>query len=186
MDFVLDTERLRLRAWQSRDHEPFAAINADRRVREFFPALMTREESDASIRRFEHSQVQHGFCFWAAELRETSELIGFVGLERMSFQLPNVSDPAVEIGWRLTPKVWSQGLATEGARAALGHAFTELGIAEVVAITVPSNLASRTVMEKLGMTHDERDDFDHPRIPHGHPLEPHVLYRIRRTSWSSV
>lgn len=180
---MIETERLLLRTWSDHDRAPFAIMNADPDVREFFPTLLTRKESDASIDRFQESQMRDGFCFWAAELRETPGLIGFVGLQRMSFELPRVSQPAVEIGWRLTPEVWGQGLATEGARAVLHFAFEKIYLAEVVAITVPQNLRSRGVMKKLGMRHDPKDDFENPGIVEGHPLRPHVLYRLKRNGW---
>lgn len=126
--------------------------------------------------------ARDGFCFFATELRETSALIGCIGLQTMRFQLPRVFQPAFEIGWRLSPHVWGQGLATEGAAAVLQFAFERQNLSEVVAITVPANLQSRRVMEKLGMTHDSRDDFNRPHIPEGHPLQQHILYRTMKES----
>ena len=157
-------------------------MNADLRVRQFFPSLLTREESDASVARFRRSYERDGFCFFAAELRGSSQFIGLVGMQTMTFSLPRLSEPTVEIGWRLTPEVWGQGLATEGARAVLQYAFDELELAEIVAFTVPANLASRRVMQKLGMTHDPHDDFDHPHIADGHPMRRHVFYRIEKSA----
>jgi RimJ/RimL family protein N-acetyltransferase len=177
----IETERLLLRPWRNSDLAPFSTMNADPRVRRFFPSLLTRKESDASVKLFRQSYKQDGFCFFAAELRATEKFIGFIGIERLPFRLPRVPQDAVEIGWRLTPEVWGQGLATEGARAVLDFAFQRIGLQEVVAITVPTNLPSRRVMEKLGMTYDSRDDFDHLHIADGHPLKRHVLYRL----WSS-
>jgi RimJ/RimL family protein N-acetyltransferase len=179
---VIETERLRLRPWNDEDLLPFAKMNADPRVREYFPSLLSREESDASVVRFRQIRETDGFGFLAAELREKPTFIGFIGLQTMSFPLPGVSQPAVEIGWRLTPEVWGRGLATEGARAVLQVAFTQMQLAEVVAIAVPANLPSRRVMEKLGMTYDPKEDFDNPRIADGHPLQRHVLYRIARAA----
>lgn len=124
--------------------------------------------------------ARDGCCLFATELRETSDFIGYIGLQRMSFALASVTSPTFEIGWRLTPEIWGQGLATEGARAVLRFAFEEQHLSEVVAITVPANLPSRRVMEKLGMTHNPEDMFDHPKIPAGHPLQRHILYRISR------
>ena len=178
MPVPIETPRLLLRSWQASDREPFARMNADPRVREFFPSLQTPAESDASVDWLEAVMQRHGFTFFAAELRQTGEFIGFVGLGIPSFEAHFT--PCVEIGWRLAPAYWNQGLATEGARAALRFGFEDVGLEEIVAFTVPANIRSRRVMDKLGMTHDPADDFDHPRIPEGHPLRPHVLYRIRR------
>ncbi len=177
MPIPIETPRLLLRPWRESDREPFARMNADPKVREFFPALQSRAESDATVDWLEGGMQRHGFTFFAAELRETGEFIGFTGLGIPSFEAHFT--PCVEIGWRLATAYWNQGLATEGARAALRFGFDELGLDEIVAFTVPANIRSRRVMEKLGMTYDPADDFDHPRIPEGHPLRPHVLYRIR-------
>jgi RimJ/RimL family protein N-acetyltransferase len=149
-------------------------MNSDPAVMRYFPALLTREESDRAADWIEEQLVRRGFTLYAAEARETAEFIGFIGLSVPSFM------DAVEIGWRLTPAWWNRGLATEGASAVLRHAFGDLGLDEVVAFTVPANLPSRRVMEKIGMTHDASGDFDHPRIAEGHPLRRHLLYRIGR------
>jgi RimJ/RimL family protein N-acetyltransferase len=174
---VLQTPRLLLRPWQESDREPFSRINAGPRLMEFFAAPLSRAESDALIDRIQPHMAQHGFSFFAAELRATGELIGMVGLAHVPFEAHFT--PCVEIGWRLAPAHWSAGLATEGARECLRYAFQELALPEVVAFTVPANQRSRRVMEKLGMSHNPADDFEHPRLPEGHPLRKHVLYRTR-------
>ena len=171
----LETPRLILRRWKEADREPFSQINADPQVMEFFPACLTREESDALIGRAEAHFEKHGFGPYAAELRATAELIGFVGLFIPRFEA--YFTPCVEIGWRLSASRWNQGLATEGADAVLRLAFDTLGLPEIVAFTAPANLRSRRVMEKLGMDCD--GEFDHPRLPEGHPLRRHLLYRKR-------
>lgn len=171
----LFTERLILRRWRETDREPFAGINADPRVMRFFPAELSRAESDALMDRAEAHFAARGFGPFAAELRESGQLVGFIGLVAPSFQAHFT--PCVEIGWRLDAAVWNRGLATEGARETLRHAFEDLGLPEVVSFTVPENLPSRRVMEKIGMTRDRAGDFDHPRIPVGHPLRRHLLYR---------
>jgi RimJ/RimL family protein N-acetyltransferase len=174
----LRTGRLILRRWRDSDREPFARINADPRVMEHFPATLSRPESDRFLDRVETHFDQHGFSLFAAEVREDRELAGFVGLAVPGFEAPFT--PCVEIGWRFAPDYWGRGLATEGAREVLRFAFNELRLPEVVSFTVPANLRSRRVMEKLGMTHNPADDFDHPRLPDGHPLRRHVLYRLVR------
>jgi ribosomal-protein-alanine N-acetyltransferase len=175
MTVGLNTERLLLRRWREADREPFARMNADPRVMEYFPALLTREESDALVDRIETHFAERGWGAWAAELRATGEFIGFIGLNVPTFEAHFT--PCVEIGWRLAAEHWGKGLATEGARAALDFAFTELRLPEVVSFTTVANHRSRRVMEKIGMTHDSADDFDHPGVLDGHALRPHVLYR---------
>ena len=151
---------------------------------EYFPALLSREESDALVDRAEAHLQQHGFGPWAAELRESKEFIGYISLFIPQFEASFT--PCVEIGWRLAREHWGKGLATEGARALVSHGFEVQRLLELVSFTVPSNLRSLRVMEKLGMTRDPLDDFDHPSIPEGHPLRHHVLYRLKRDDWMAA
>ncbi len=177
---MIETERLLLRRWRDADREPFARMNRDPAVMEFFPSLLSRAESDALIDRIEAHFVEHGFGLWAAELRASGEFIGYAGLAVPRFSA--VFTPCVEIGWRLDAAHWGMGLASEGARAVARHGFEVMGLAEIVSFTVPANLRSRRVMEKLGMTHDPGDDFDHPMLSADHPMRRHVLYRLKRGS----
>jgi RimJ/RimL family protein N-acetyltransferase len=174
----LETPRLILRAWRDDDRSPFAAMCADPAVMRYFPSTLTREECDRGVDRLLAHFDRHGFGFFAAELRETGAFIGFIGLAVPWFHAHFT--PCVEIGWRLAAAYHNRGLATEGARETLCYAFETLELPEVVSFTVPANLPSRRVMEKLGLTHDTGGDFDHPNLPEGHPLGRHVLYRIRR------
>lgn len=175
---VLTTERLVLRRWRESDYEPFAEMNADPRVMEFMPALLSGTQSDTLIHRISNGFERHGFGLCAAEHRSTGAFIGFIGLSVPTFEAHFT--PAVEIGWRLGSAWWGQGLATEGAREILRYAFEEVALPSLVSFTVPANVRSRRVMEKLGMAHDSSDDFDHPGVPPGHPLRRHMLYRLRR------
>ena len=174
----LRTDRLLLRRWREADCAPFAAINADPVVSEFLPAALTRQESDALVSRIEADFERHGFGLWALEVCGVAPLAGFVGLSRPRFTAHFT--PCVEIGWRLSPQHWRRGYATEAARAVLDFAFKTVGLREVVSFTVPSNVRSRRVMEKIGMIHDPDGDFDHPSLLNGHPLQRHVLYRAKR------
>jgi RimJ/RimL family protein N-acetyltransferase len=173
---MIRTERLLLRRWTDADREPFAGMNADARVMEFLPSCLTRVQSDQLVDRIEAHFEQHGFGPWAAEFLQDGAFIGFIGLMAPRFEAHFT--PCVEIGWRLAAEYWNRGLATEGARAVLEHAFGPLGLTEVVSFTVPANLRSRRVMEKLGLTRDPADDFDHPLLTEGHPFQRHVLYRL--------
>lgn len=172
------TERLRLRRWLPTDLAPFAAMNANPRVTEYLPTPLTRQESDAFVARAEAHFEHHGFGHWAVEIIDVAPFAGFVGLSNPRFDAP--FQPCVEIGWRFPVEHWGHGYATEGARAVLAFGFEVIGLEEIVSFTVPANARSRRVMEKIGMTHDPADDFDHPLLPVGHPLRRHVLYRIAR------
>jgi len=172
------TERLQLRRWRESDREPFARLNADPRVMEFLPRALSRDESNGLVDRIETHFEEHGFGLYAAELVEDRSFIGYIGLAVPRFTAHFT--PCVEIGWRLALEHWGRGLATEGAREIVRYAFGELGLRELVSFTVPGNLRSRRVMEKLAMTHSPADDFDHPGLPEGDPLRRHVLYRLRK------
>jgi len=161
--------------WRDADAEPFAAMNADPEVMRHFPSIQTREQSDASLGRVRKHFTDRGYGLWATEVRETGEFIGFVGLQVPRFEAHFT--PCVEVGWRLFPKFWGKGYATEAARASLDFGFSQLGLAEIVAMTVPANLPSIAVMKRLGMTYDPADDFDNPLVEG--PLKRHVLYRLR-------
>jgi len=173
---ALRTTRLLLRPWRPGDKEPFARLNADPQVMEHFPAALTRAESDALVDRIQARIAEDGFGFWALEVAETGSFIGFTGLSRPRFSAHFT--PAVEIGWRLARNAWGQGYATEAARAATAYAFDQAGLDEIVSFTPRTNTRSQAVMRRLGMRHDSADDFDHPQLPPGHPLAPHVLYRL--------
>ena len=151
-------------------------MNADPAVMEHFPAPLTRGQSDGLVERIEGGFEANGFGLWALEVRASGEFIGFTGLSAPEFEAHFT--PAVEIGWRLARSAWGNGYATEAARAALTFGFEEVGLDEIVSFTTPANRRSRRVMERLGMSHDPADDFDHPGLPPGHPQRPHVLYRL--------
>jgi RimJ/RimL family protein N-acetyltransferase len=177
-ELLIETERLLLRHWKEEDREPFRDMNADPRVMEFMPQCLTSQESDSLFQRINEHLRKCGFGLFAAELREKGSFIGYVGLAVPTFEAHFT--PCVEIGWRFSLDHWGRGLATEGARAVAKYAFGELALEELVSFTVPANIRSRRVMEKIGMTHNAADDFDHPNLPEGHPLRRHVLYRFRR------
>jgi RimJ/RimL family protein N-acetyltransferase len=173
----LATSRLVLRDWQTPDRDPFVAMNADPRVMRYFLSTLTAQETDALMDRNRAHFDRYGFGLWAAAIQATGEFAGFIGLAVPTFEAHFT--PCVEIGWRLAPRFWNQGLATEGAAAVLRFAFETLGLTEVVSFTSAMNLPSQRVMQKIGMLRDPVDDFDHPRMPAEHPLCRHVLYRAR-------
>jgi ribosomal-protein-alanine N-acetyltransferase len=177
MAHVLETARLRLRAWRDADIEPWVAMGADPRVMEFFPSVITPERAKEQAARMRELLERDGYGWWILEEIGGAPFVGAIALQDVPFEAPFT--PAMEVGWRLLPAFWGRGYATEGARAALDLAFDVLGRSEVVAMTARRNLPSQRVMQRLGMTYDPADDFDNPRIEPGHPLRPHVLYRLR-------
>ena len=170
----LVTQRLRLRPWREDDLDGFAALNADPRVMEHYPAILARAESDALARRIIAHFEAHGFGLFAVEIPGRSAFAGYVGLRRVSAALPFA--PAVEIAWRLAHVHWGQGYASEAAREALRFGFSELQLERILAYTTPVNLRSRAVMAAIGLTRVIGGDFDHPALPDGHPLKKHLLY----------
>ncbi len=180
MNKAIQTERLVLRQWRQEDLEPFAKLNADPRVMEFFPGLKTREESDASVKLVSDHIQKYGWGFWAVSLVQTGQFIGFIGIEHVHFQ--STFTPAIEIGWRLAFDHWGKGYATEGAKAALVYGFETLNLDQIVSFTAVQNMRSRRIMEKIGMHYDR--EFDHPKLPEGHPLRRHVLYCITQRNFA--
>jgi RimJ/RimL family protein N-acetyltransferase len=173
----LRTPRLLLRQWREDDLAPFAALNSDPEVMRHFPCVLTRVESDALALRQRALIEERGWGLWALERIGEPGLIGFVGLTEPSFEAHFT--PAVEVGWRLARPAWGCGYATEAGRVALAFGLGELALPEVVSFTTAANERSRRVMERLEMTRDPRDDFEHPNLPAGHSQRPHVLYRGR-------
>lgn len=177
----LESARLLLRQWRDEDLAPFADLCADPQVMRYFPAPLTRLEAAALIGRIRGHFSEHGFGLWALERLDTGAFIGLTGLLRVNFEAPFA--PAVEIGWRLARRHWGQGYASEAAWTCLRCAFSQLHLDKVVSFTSVSNLPSQKVMQAIGMVEDVQGRFEHPRLPAGHPLRPHVLYRMDRARW---
>jgi len=180
---TLKTARLSLRQWRPEDLAPYAALNADPLVMEHYPRVLTREESDASAARIAGTLGEQRFGLWAVEVVGRHSFIGYVGLAEPRFTAPFT--PCVEIGWRLAHEHWGRGYAIEAATAVCDYAFGPLGLDELVSFTTPGDWRSSRVMETLGMRRDPTEDFDHPGLALGHPLRPHVLYRMTASSWTA-
>jgi RimJ/RimL family protein N-acetyltransferase len=175
---VIITDRLVLRRWTDADRPAFAAINGDPRVHDWLGGPITAEATDTMVDRINAGIDAQGFGLWAAEQRADGRLAGMIGLSRVAAgDLP--VGPCVEIGWRLHPDLWGQGLASEGARAALDWGFGPGTLTEIVAFTAETNLASQAVMRRIGMLPDPALDFDHPRLAQDHPLRRHVVWTVR-------
>ena len=177
-----ETERLRLRQWRTGDRAPFAALNGDPKVMEFFPALLDPAASDAMATRCESAIAARGWGLWAVETKDAGQFIGFVGLHIPVAEMP--CSPCVEIGWRLAATHWGKGFASEAARGALRVGFETLDLSEIVAFTALCNQRSRAVMEKIGMT-NSNENFEHPNVPVGSALRPHCVYRLSREDWKN-
>ena len=178
------TERLQLRQWRAADRAPFAALTADPDVMRYFPAPMSRVQSDAMADKCEALIAERGWGAWAVERISDQCFIGMVGLHIPQADLP--FSPCVEVLWRLAKNAWGQGLATEAAQAALAVGFDNLQLREIVAFTTHGNTPSQAVMQRLGMERDRHGDFDHPALPASHTLRPHVLYRLRRDAYAAT
>ncbi len=174
---VVTTDRLVMRRWRQTDREPFAELNGDPETLAFFPATLSRAESDVLVDRTEAGFEERGYGLWALEVAGTGEFIGFAGLAPMPADIPG-GPGGTEIGWRLARNAWHHGYATEAARAALGVAFDGVGLREIWSYTSLRNAPSQAVMRRIGMTESAR--FPHPRVPDGHPLKPHVAYHLAR------
>lgn len=179
---MIRTPRLLLRDWKDSDLTEFIEMNRDPLVMRHFPSVMDRRASEQMAERAHQDIQERGWGWWAVE--HEGSFIGFTGLASVGFDAHFT--PAVEIAWRLVSTAWGRGFATEAARASLAYGFDEIGIEEVVSMTVPANTRSVAVMKRLGMTHDPMEDFDHPRLAPGHELRRHVLYRLHRDRWSST
>lgn len=180
---MIETDRLILRQWQAQDSKPFAEMNADPEVMRYFPSIRSSLESDKTLEYCRMSIAEKGWGFWAVELKERHEFIGFIGLNAPSDSLP--FSPCVEIGWRLAQAHWRKGYACEGANAALQFAYEQTDIDEIISMTPVLNLPSMGVMRKIGMS-DKRQNFNHPEVPNGHPLSEHVVYSISRSEWLAL
>ncbi|WP_374535993.1 GNAT family N-acetyltransferase [Chitinimonas taiwanensis] len=181
MPFTLRGERVLLHDWRDDDLPTWVAMNADPAVRRYFPSVLDEAAALGEASRIRAHAEREGFTFWALEIPGVADFAGFVGLIRTGFDAHFT--PCVEIGWRLAQAYWGQGYASEAARLALQQGFDTLQLDEIVALTVPANLPSQAVMQRIGMRRDPADDFDHPRLSDGHPLQRHLLYRIKRQDW---
>jgi ribosomal-protein-alanine N-acetyltransferase len=178
---TLLTERLLLRPWRPEDVPAFAALNRDPQVMAHLPRLLTEEESAVLAARIQADFGRDGWGLFAVEVPGGLAFAGFVGMSRPRFAAHFT--PCVELGWRLAVEAQGQGYATEAAREVVRYAFGVVGLEALVSFTVPQNLASRRVMEKLGMR--QEGEFDHPSVPEGHELRRHVLYRLQAASSAS-
>lgn len=179
----IETDRIILREWQENDLKPFTKLNADPLIMEYFPRVLEESGSKRLFKHFQEHFKKHGYGLYALENKTSHEFMGFVGLNKIEFDAPFT--PATEIAWRLDYEYWGKGYATEAARAVLNHAFKTLKLDEIVAYCVYDNDRAIHVMEKLGMKRDPKGDFDYPKLPKGHPLGQHILYRLKKKDYAA-
>lgn len=182
MTHFIKTPRLILRQWQDKDRPLFANMTADQKVMKYFPSVLNRQQSDASIDRFMSSIEVNGWGFWAAERCDTQQFIGFIGINNNPEGLP--FSPCVDIGWRLSSDAWGQGFATEGAKAVMNFAFRQANLSKIVSMTPVLNIVSERVMQKIGLLKTPQN-FNHPKVQSGHVLEEHVLYSLTQCEYLS-
>lgn len=181
MTTIIETARLIFRTWKNEDAKAYYQINQDPKVFELLQGPLTMEQVNDFIPAVNNHQDKYGYTLWAVELRETGELMGFIGLNYTNWE--SHFTPAVEVGWRLGSEYWGKGYATEGAKAALDYGFKKCGLKEIVSFTVPANVRSIRVMERIGLKRDVKSDFFHPKLPADHPLSLHVLYRATKQEY---
>lgn len=174
--FILDTERLILRNWKDSDLMPFIELNMDSRVMEFFPNILSEDETRAMVCRIKKHIEENGFGLWAVEIKETGEFIGYVGLSTVNFK--EDFTPCIEVGWRLACRFWGKGYAQESARECIKYGFNRLNLKEVFSFTSVLNTKSINVMQKIGMKYMK--EFDHPNVETNNKLRRHILYVVRK------
>lgn len=179
----LETKRIKLRQWRKEDIDMFAEMNSYPDVMRYFPKPLTRIESDCMAQRCKSHIAEYGWGLWCAQLIDSGEFIGFVGIHRPLKIMP--CSPCVEVGWRLNKRHWGMGYATEAAELVLSYGFEKLGLTELVSYTTVSNVRSRAVMERIGLKNTNQN-FGHPEIEEDHPLFEHVLYKITKSSWQNL
>ncbi|RYZ06765.1 MAG: N-acetyltransferase [Myxococcales bacterium] len=176
---TFQTERLILRPLCLDDFELLASLNRDPRVMEHFPALLGAAETQRQLGRLLSHREAHGFGTWVATLGATGESLGVFGLQHVDFQA--AFTPAVEVFWRMVPASWGRGYATEAARSLVRFGFQQLELARIVGFTAARNGRSLALFGRIGMKPDARFDFDHPKLPLGHPLRRHLFFEARRS-----
>lgn len=176
--YEFKSKRLRFRRWIEEDRKSFSILNADEAVMEFFPELLTKEESDLFVDKIEDHFNKYGYGLWAVELIENSRFIGYIGFFNAEFE--SEFTPCIEIGWRLSKEYWNKGYATEGAKACLNYGFNLLHFESVHSFTAKINTKSINVMEKIGL--EKQSEFDHTKVDKNSNLKLHVLYKIDKTN----
>lgn len=177
MTTIIETERLILRTWKAEDSQAYFQINQDSKVTEFLLNPITMKQVNDFILVMNNHSDEYGYTLWATELKQTGELMGYIGLNYTDWK--SHFTPAVEVGWRLGSQYWGKGYATEGAKASMDYGFKKCDLKEIVSFTIAENVRSIRVMEKIGLKRDVNGNFAHPKLPASHPWSQHILYRLK-------
>ena len=177
MDYLISSERLRLRAWQDADLAPLAEMCSDPKVMQFFPEALSYEQSKSLFDRLQKSYREFGFTYFVVELKESKEFIGFAGIIDQTYEA--YFTPCIDIGWRFKKAAWGKGYATEAAKACLDFAFQKKKLTEVYSVCTSLNTASERIMKKIGMKY--AGNFRHPALKNYPELEECILYKIKRS-----
>lgn len=172
--FIFTSKRLGFRAYKASDQLPFRLLNQDKEVMKYFPFLLSDQASDDFLERINNALLMDGYGFFAVELIETGQFIGFIGLQKTNFE--SEFTPCIEIGWRIRKEFWNQGYATEGAKACLKYGFKDLNFEEILSFCPEVNLASERIMQKIGMK--KQGEFLHPKILDYPDISSCVWYQI--------
>lgn len=181
---MYETARLILRPYEDKDFDSFCKINQDSRVMQYFPNVLTTQGVVELTDKIKRNFSTYGFGFYTCELKLTKQFAGFVGLNYADFT--SHFTPCFEIGWRIMHEMWGRGIALEAAQKALDIGFNQYNLEQIVAFTAKNNHKSERVMQKLGMTHTEDDNFYHPKLPKNHPLSLQILYRMKKELWNKL
>lgn len=176
MEYLFKSERLGFRNWCDSDIDPMIAISANPVVMEFFSYTATPDQTRTFIDRMKVMYASKSYCYFAVDELETGEFIGFIGLCDQDYDVEFA--PCTDIGWRLDPKFWNKGYATEGAKACLNYAFEETEVDDVYSTTTQIHDASINIMKKIGM--ELHLNFVHPKLKGDQRLENCVCYRIQK------
>lgn len=174
-NYIFTSERLGFRNWKESDIDVLYKLNSDATVMQYFPAMQTKQQCLDFIFRMQTQFLEKEFCYFAVEILETEELIGFIGLSEQTYEVD--FNPSIDIGWRLLPSSWGKGYATEGAKRCLIYAFQDLNLKEIVSVAPEVNIPSITVMQKIGM--EKEKSFAHPLLQDYPKLQKCVLYKIK-------
>jgi RimJ/RimL family protein N-acetyltransferase len=185
-EVITETERLRLRTWDSQDLDPFIEHTNTPAVMRWLGGVWQREVHVAAFERLQGYQRQFGHTFWIVERKDDAALLGFCGLKRVNHPNAGPITGDFEVGWRLRQDVWGQGFAKESAIASIDLAFERFGAPHVVALTVPGNESSRGLMERLKMVRREEFDFVDPRFASPSDLNPAIVYSMDAAEWPAA
>lgn len=172
--YIFKSERLGFRNWSNEDLSEFAKLNSDKEVMEHFPETLSKNEVRDLINKLKNHFSENGFTYYAAEVLETKEFIGMIGLAFQEYKTKFT--PAIDIGWRLKRQAWGKGYATEGAKKCLEYGFSELAIKKIISVCTINNKKSENVMKKIGMT--KIGQFNHPELIKHPEYERHFCYEI--------